>query len=650
MFREGEFMDYEKIAQYCRENYADDVSKTMEIADNVLNNVFLFNMPWDMEATQEPVSFKSEDAIDWLYKPSNDMEFTWQFNRHRFLINLAQAYRLSGDERYAKKIVSLIEHWIDNVKISDIGALSKAWRVLETGLRANIWIFALRYLEGTEFLTTKFLDKVALSLKEHAESLVKNYQWNHNLSNWGVIQMHGLFAIGLYLGERDLEKGYLKVAIDRLIVQGRTQVMADGVHWEASPMYHTEVLKCHLDAIINARIYGVELPEEIITRTHEMAKALLKWMKPNGNQPNTGDSDYTNLMDMLSLCAYLFEDGELKYKAYSTLDYESAWVFGMDGVKKYDAIQPKCPDYLSIDMHDSGNFIMRSSWKDDANYLHFVNGYTGGGHAHCDKLHFDLTIGGEDILIDSGRYTYVPNRLRFALKGASAHNTLRVDGRDFVRYFAGGWGLRSFAPALKSGMLISKECEIVGGAHLGYICKKVVPERIIIWLKPDIYVIIDAINAKGIHKYDRYFHFSPDAEVAQEENYIFCKVGDVKTRLYDFSGSWKIKDTKYSYHYNELKDNKTLKTSKWALGGTIMPTIIMRDSSNVSVSKEYLYAGKQPISDRLAMALSIKDGKDEYMVLYCNKELVKYAITKDKLIASGRLAIYKNGKRIANYW
>ncbi|WP_278278185.1 heparinase II/III domain-containing protein [Blautia argi] len=66
--------------------------------------------------------------------------------------------------------------------------------------------------------------------------------------------------------------------------------------------------------------------------------------------------------------------------------------------------------------------------KKDGEYLHFRNGCQGGGHGHNDKLHIDVVCQGEDVLVDSGRYSYnFEQENRIWLKSAHAHNTILVD-------------------------------------------------------------------------------------------------------------------------------------------------------------------------------------------------------------------------------
>lgn len=56
-----------------------------------------------------------------------------------------------------------------------------------------------------------------------------------------------------------------------------------------------------------------------------------------------------------------------------------------------------------------------------------------GGHAHNDKLSFELCIDGEDIFIDPGTGVYTSNpHLRNYLRSAVAHSTLRLANKHSI--------------------------------------------------------------------------------------------------------------------------------------------------------------------------------------------------------------------------
>ena len=112
--------NYQKIAAYCHENWPKEAAHIIHLADMAAEQTYLFDLPWDMERTSEPVHFEGE--IDWLYRPGIDPEFSFQFNRHRFFICLTQAYHLTGDEKYVRVFLDQLLDWIKKKSLeSEIG-------------------------------------------------------------------------------------------------------------------------------------------------------------------------------------------------------------------------------------------------------------------------------------------------------------------------------------------------------------------------------------------------------------------------------------------------------------------------------------------------------------------------------------------------
>ena len=130
------FGDRTATAEYAKAHRPDDCAAMIALADLVCNQSFIFNLRWDMEKTEHPVTFS--DEIDWLHQPGDDPEFIFAFNRMRFWITLGQAYALSGDEKYAKTFRDQLIHWVKTVK-SDDPAVALAWRTIEVGLRLEYW-------------------------------------------------------------------------------------------------------------------------------------------------------------------------------------------------------------------------------------------------------------------------------------------------------------------------------------------------------------------------------------------------------------------------------------------------------------------------------------------------------------------------------
>lgn len=629
------------IADFCRKNWVSQTNKIIEIADAVCENRFLFGMPWDLERTEEEVCFDSE--INWYSRVNGDDEFLYQLNRHGFLSHLGQAFVLTDDSKYAECFCRILQDWIERVPC-DNGKKSP-WRSLEVSIRAMNWLKAIPLVEFTEFYTDSLCLNVEKSLKKHSEVLIAEHQAFHKGSNWGVIQDSGLFAISAYFKD----KNNMQLAAERLDEETRLQVMDDGVHWEQSSGYHNAVLVELLDVLRIAENEQFVLPDTLKENIFKMAFVNLKWIRPDGRHPLFGDSDNNDIRDILSRSALLFKNSNLKSRAFSVLDYDSAWLFGKKGIDEYNKLESCEPDFLNAFLFDSGNYILRSDWGEKANWLCFHNGYTGGGHAHADKLHFDLMLSGKDILTDGGRYSYKPCSERLYLKNAEGHNTSIVGNIQFLKA-VGAWGVRNPALSLQNSCIENKHCVLLVGGHLGYLkSKSVYTERRILWIKPDIYIIIDTFFGGLFHKYRQFFHFNHEGAVRLEKNKAIYTDKDLSACMHFISDGVRLKKTRslYSPNYNALIENEGVETSFCGIGNRTAITVIGNcEAKHINAS---LLANGKKLKANAAEGIYIKTEKSEYTVCLAHREL-KTPFTCNDKTATGRLAVFCDDKLIFKKW
>lgn len=335
-----------------------------------------------------------------------------------------------------------------------------------------------------------------------------------------------------------------------------------GVHWEQSSTYHGEVLCCFLNVIRVAAEHDIPLPEKFIRNVHRMADVHQMWVKPNHRQPLFGDSDDNDIRDILSRAALVLNRPDLKFSAYPVLDFESAWLFGEEARERYTQMQAVPPAYTDVMLEDSGTYILRSGWSENDDYLCMHNGYTGGGHAHADKLHFDLMLGGRDVLVDAGRYTYMAGKTRTALKGASGHNTTLVGRKGFMKM--SGWSYRTHAPSVQYPVIKDGDCTMIGGAHLGYLKAfgATVAERRILRIGSGVYLILDCFRSRVPHRYEQYFHFAPGGHVTLSGNTATFTDGAVTAKMHFFAKGLSVQKipSEYSPCYNSKTPNDALRT------------------------------------------------------------------------------------------
>ncbi len=640
--------DFWEIAKFCKTNWPEASRAVLNFADAVCENRFLFDRPLDLERTSKEVAFPGE--IDWYYKYNGDREFLFQLNRHYFLISLGQAYYLTGDEKYLRHFVRLITDWIRRVPVDDPGG-DNPWRSLEVGLRGEYWTRAMEYLDGTPFDTPELREQYRASLAEHADILRRTHGARYKMSNWGVIQDSGLFAISAALGdESDTQR-----AIERLTEQSELQLMTDGVHWEQSCTYHGEVLSCFLSVIRIAGEHGIPLPEEFTRNVHRMADAHQRWIKPNHHQPLFGDSDDNDIRDILSRAALLLDRADLKSSAYPVLDFESAWLFGEEERERYEKMEAVPPAYTDVMLFDSGSYILRTGWTENDDYLCLHNGYTGGGHAHADKLHFDLMLGGRDVLVDAGRYTYIPGKVRTSFKGAHGHNTALVDGRGFMKIR--GWSYLTHAPAIQYPVFQGGGCILIGGAHLGYLKAfgAVFEERRILRIEAGLYVVFDCFRSRVPHRYALRFHFSPEGRITLSGNTASFTDGIVTAGLHFFAKGAAVRriSSEYAPCYNSKTENDAVCVRFSGAGTTQAVTVIcggaaerFRDFHVRPADVTQVDSGRR-ISR--AQGVVIRTPEHEYTVCAAYEERTEPYVCNG-LTATGSVVVFRDGGRIFTKW
>jgi hypothetical protein len=613
------------IAAYCKKNFPEEVSHILRVADEVCNHYFLFDLKWDMERTYEPVVFA--DKIDWNINPAGDPEFIWQFNRHRFFICLGQAYQLTGDEKYAKAFTELLAGWVQEVPLNETYA-GGPWRSLETGLRGEYWNKALRYFMDSPYLTDDFLQLFYDSMIRHANHLVESHSPYRYMSNWGVIENHGLLELSLMLPQSPKMEEYRAFALKNLEIEARMEIMRDGMQWEQSLMYHNEVFHCYLDVILLCRRNGITVPASILERVHQMALANVKLLRPNRHQLLMGDSDDTDVTDLISVGAYVFRDPVLRYFGADEMDFESVWDIGMAAVEEYRRIPKQEPEFTSCLLEDSGNAVLRSDWSREANMLHLVSGTLGAGHGHGDKLHIDFMANGEEVLVDAGRYTYVPGDDRFTFKDPSYHNTITVDGKPFY-VCKDSWECTKLAQAVKPHIYLGKACEYIEAGHLGYMDQPegVMVNRKVIHIRPEIYIVADELYTGGTHTYQQYFHFNEQGKVEKTGENCYTYVGkEARTAFHFVSENLTItaEKSRISRNYNHCEPNDALRIETKGNGFTSLLTVILADAKRqVTVETLPVKSALKGIfyPKEMAEAIKITTPETEYVVIICHQEV-----------------------------
>lgn len=364
-------------------------------------------------------------AADWN---NPHWEALWLYNLHYFDDLCAENTVESSGWRRA-----LILRWIAE---NPVGR-GCGWDPYPTSLRMVNWI---KWALAGEALSVAALHSLAVQTR----SLVARIEWhllgNHLLANAKALVFAGCFFDGAEA------QGWRRRGLAILDAQLDEQVLADGGHFERSPMYHAVILEDVLDLIMLARCYPGVMPQSIVTALRETAVRMLRWAgamaHPDGGMGFFNDAAFGIATPFNDLCGYAERlEIELpqrdKHADRFTLLAQSGYIrYTQEPVTVLFDVGPIGPDYLP-------------------------------GHAHADTLSFELSWGRQRVICNSGTSQYGRSATRQWERSTAAHNTVEIDGENSSEVWD---GFRVARRAYPVGLVCAEDAETLGVscAHDGY--------------------------------------------------------------------------------------------------------------------------------------------------------------------------------------
>lgn len=352
---------------------------------------------WDGEGRIELVgreaSFAALDSIDWSHAADGPL-FAYQLH----FFEWARAAGVGAGAR-----ARAVAHWIAHC---DGGA---GWDAHPISVRTFAWLL-LRFADRDGHALDERADEaMRLSLDRQLETLAANLehrlQANHLLEN-----RLALVAGGLALDGARSERWLAET--NALCADLREQFGEDGAHIERSPMYHALLLEHALHLLAIARAVGDRAPRSLVdTLASTCARALAAlevWTHPDGEIALLGDSAF----------GLAQTPGELRRYAAEL------------GVALVPAAERGLLRSTGHARLEAGELVLIAS-------LGGPSPPYQPGHAHCDALSFELSVGARRVVTDTGVFEYVPGPRRDLARATRSHATLEVGGAEQAEFFAG---------------------------------------------------------------------------------------------------------------------------------------------------------------------------------------------------------------------
>ena len=278
---------------------------------------------------------------------------------------------------------------------------------------------------------------------------VAGYLSRHSSANNHLLgELLGLYAATTTWPLWPESEGWRAQAQQEFEHEALLQNTPDGVNREQAVFYHHFVLEMMLFAGQMSRAAGQPFSEAFWERSQRMLELLASVMDHGGHTPNIGDEDGAVVVNfppggiadvyrsLLAKGAVLFDRADFRYKAREFND-QCRWLLGREAAARFEALAPDARSLPSRKAFADGGWYVLGDRFETPDEIRLVVdvaplGFLGiAAHGHADALACTLSVGGEEVLIDTGTYGYyIEKRWRDYFRSTAAHNTVCVDGVD----------------------------------------------------------------------------------------------------------------------------------------------------------------------------------------------------------------------------
>jgi uncharacterized heparinase superfamily protein len=392
----------------------------------------------------------------------------WRYNQHYF----DDLNAIGADARNVWHS-KLIERWItENPPASGTG-----WEPYPTSLRIVNWV---KWTLAGNDPPDVFAQSLATQARWLSQRLERHLLGNHLFANAKAL----VFA-GTYFGGSEGDSWH-KAGTRILERELPRQILADGGHFELSPMYHALALEDVLDLINILRLGDRSLA--LLNACEERVAVMQAW-----------------------LAAISHPDGEIAFFNDAAIGVAPASNELSAYAKRLDFATAAIPDpivwlersgYARVAL---GPAVLLADLADiGPSYL--------PGHAHADTLSFEFSVGMERVLVNGGTSQYGLGEERLRQRGTAAHNCVVVEGCNSSDVWS-GFRVGQRARPLSPQLLTSDGSLIVRAGHDGYRSLPGAPKHWRQWSICERSLMIeDTVTNPGLNA-EAYFHLHPDVAI-----------------------------------------------------------------------------------------------------------------------------------------
>ena len=457
--------------------------------------------------------------LDFRRRELGDPKWIWELNRCQFLPVLAQAWLVTGDDRFAERATEEMLNWIRQNPPGRGIAWSNGFEAGIRGISLAAAFDALRPFEG---MSVTQRHAVLQSLRQHGRWIERDPSTHSSANNHRIGELAGLAAIGVLMLELPAAERWIRNGVDGLGIELGRQIRRDGTGAEQAFSYHLFVVDLALLVIALLDAAGHEVPTSLLDPVRRAGHAL--WAQLDTREPplSYGDSDdgraicldaepMRSARDVAAGIAARLGDPHARRVA-SRLDLTAWWLFGADGAERFASTEAASPPG-SVLLPDSGLAVLRQGGTRTTVDVGPLGYLSIAAHGHADALQVTVADRGEELVVDPGTGSYFANRKwREAFRGTGFHATVCVDERDQSE--SGGPFLWT-SHARTRVSLIDLGRGLVVAEHDGYerLDDPVRHRRAVFALGDGLVAVHDRLQARSRHWYAQSWPLHPSLDI-----------------------------------------------------------------------------------------------------------------------------------------
>ncbi len=454
-----------------------------------------------------------------------EVRYVWELNRHHAFVLLAQAWFLTGNNRFSRKLFDYWRDWIE----SNPYLIGVNWcSALECAMRLISWSFALQFVKSCPLLDEDLLLAILKSVDEHLRFIEHHRSRGSSANNHLLGEALGLIVGGCFFPELPKAEARRRKGFSLFFKEFTAQVYEDGVAKEQSLCYQAYLFEFGLLAKAAAEACGTEVPPDLLKRLQTMAD-FIDALADGETLPAIGDDDggtalpFYEPSEKTPLRILPLAEAAFELQRRRPMNEAAFWLMPLVDLEPSPSAEPP-----EIRLFPEGGYLIWNRRFGDLPVKLILDGGPLGlgplaAHGHADALALWMSIAGKPLLIDCGTFLYLgAEEERTFFRSSKAHSTLCLDGRDSAEALGPfQWGrrfeatlerLEGAAPAFRAVRRADGGCRLERRAEA----------------TESGFLISDSAEGVGNHRLDAYFHLAPGTIRADDHRAVYehpdCRV------------------------------------------------------------------------------------------------------------------------------